>query len=283
MIHRIKKYAAPLAEMGTFPLRSSHLYLHSAAVQVTEKVRFGSNARQYLLYFHPAEGVPLRSKWVIFFHGGGWHLGRPAMFPHIIDFFAGRGYALILPAYRLCPRYAFPDMLEDVQATLEATMALMRRDAGSEQSLIVGGMSAGATLAAHLSFDAALWQRAHCDQKLVHGFLSCGGPLDLEQMPDTFVVRRFAGGRAGSDAFRAANPFSLIKHQPDFTPTAFFIHGTNDRIVPYSSARSFYEQYAQYAPAHWLGLKGGQHIDAIRWIDDDVTTGQRLEKWIEES
>lgn len=281
MIHRLKKYIVPLGELSAFPFRSGRLYMHHAAVRITERIQYGPHSRQYLLYFQPAADIPLQNKWVVFFHGGGWHLGWPGMFPHLIDFFAGNGYHLLLPAYRLCPRFAFPAMRADVQAVLETALRLMRRDTGQGRPLIAGGMSAGATLAAHLAFDDTIWKSAGHDQRLLAGFLSCGGPLDLNHMPDTFVVRRFAGGRPGTSAFQAANPVHLIEDLPAVCPPAFFVHGTHDRIVPYRSARNFCERYAACGPVQWHRLEGGEHIDAIRWIDDDKETGAELLEWLD--
>jgi acetyl esterase/lipase len=280
MLNTLKKYAPPLFELSGFPLRSGPMYMREAIVPLAADVRFGRHRRQYLLHYRPLPGVLPRPEWVMFFHGGGWHVGRPAMFPQIIDYFVSQGYHVVLPAYRLCPGYTFPDMRTDISAALATTLDLMEQETGRQQPIIVGGMSAGATLAAHLVFDTAAFRTYNNGVEAdFAGFMSCGGPLDLLQMPDTFVVRHFTGGPYNSPAFHAANPIRLLT--PDTRPIpAFFLHGTKDTIVPMKSNYSFYDKYRQIAPVWWHTLEGGVHIDSIRWINDDVETGEHLRQWL---
>lgn len=153
MIERIKKYTIPLTEISTIPGRVRDMYWRDPIVSVQHRIAFGTDRRQYLLYFEPLPNTTRKNTWIVFYHGGGWYLGRPAMFPQIIDFFVRLGYPVVLPAYRLCPKYNFTHMREDLNAALKTTLQLMEETTGAPQKMVIGGMSAGANLAAHLAFN----------------------------------------------------------------------------------------------------------------------------------
>jgi acetyl esterase/lipase len=281
-IQRLKKYLIPLGELSAVPLHFGPMYLHRSTVPLTRRVTFGPHSRQYLLYFHPPAGASVRKQWVMFFHGGGWYAGAPGMFSHIIDFFTGAGYPLVLPAYRLCPRFGFRDMREDIGRALLETQRLIREVCGSEQGkIVVGGMSAGANLAAHLVFNTGALRDLGIEDYPFSGFLSCGGPLDLHGMPDTFIVRTFTGSKRGAAAFQTANPFELISPESPRL-SALFISGNRDTIVPMRAHQSFYEAYkAHTGCGRWLELDGKHHIDTIRWIHDDTPTAHEVLKWMD--
>jgi acetyl esterase/lipase len=279
IIERIKKYTIPLAELSTIPGRVRDMYWREPVVSVQHRVAFGADRRQYLLYFEPPAHIPRKDKWLMFYHGGGWYLGRPAMFPQVIDFFVNLGYPVVLPAYRLCPKYNFTHMREDLNGALKTTLRLMEETTEGPQKIVIGGMSAGANLAAHLVFNTEILKEMEVDYPFA-GFLSCGGPLDLNFLPDTFIVRTFTGGKYGSQAFRQANPVELLSSDSPVLP-ALFISGTNDTIVPPRANYSFYQKYASVAPAVWHELPDQQHLDAIRWIHDDNDTASKIRDWLE--
>lgn len=269
----------PLAlakQIAAVPFHFVHHQWKHEAVSKPEKHRFGAHSRQYLMFWMPPKDVPEQDSIVVFYHGGGWRLGWPDQFPTVADWFLRRGYPVVMPAYRLLPRYNFPDMREDLNLALSKLLELMEINGLSQKKLLIAGMSAGATLAAHLVFDRHELAKFGKTPEHFSGFLSFGGPLDLNQMPNVAQVRNFVGGTFGSEAFRRANPFSLLT-QDEYLP-ALFVHGTDDAIVPFESSAHFYRAYR--GPKVLSPIPNGSHLDSLRFALDDLETAATVEQWL---
>lgn len=224
----------------------------------------------------PPKGAPEQHSVVVFYHGGGWRVGWPNQFPTVADWFLRRGFPVAMPAYRLLPRYAYPAMREDLNLALQKILELMETNGLSRKKLLVGGMSAGANLAAHLVFNRNELADFCMTPNYFSGFLSFAGPLDLEQLPDVAQLRGFAGGPLGSEPFRAANPMTWLtdyEHLP-----ILLVHGTNDAIVPFSSSESFFEKYP--GPKNLHPLPGASHLDSLGFALHDHATASVVEQWV---
>ncbi len=251
-----------------------HQWKHDA-ISKPEKHRFGTHWRQYLIFWMPPPAVPEQHSVVVFYHGGGWRLGWPDQFPTVADWFLRRGFPVVMPAYRLLPRFAHPAMREDLNLALGKILELMDANGLNQKKLLIAGMSAGATLAAHLAFNRDELASFGLTQNDLSGFLSCGGPLDLEKMPKVQPVLGYAGGQ-GSEPFRAANPITWLR-ESEHLPV-LLIHGTDDAIVPISSSVSFFEKYSGPKTLH--PIAGGSHLDSLGFALNDRATEKMLEKWI---
>lgn len=210
------------------------------------------------------------------YHGGGWRVGWPGLHPTLAEFFLREGFPVVMPAYRLAPFAWHQQMREDLNLALAKTLSLLKEKDLEDKKLLVGGMSAGGTLAAHLVFDKAELKKMGLDQNLFSGFLSIAGPLDLDQMPDFRAVRHYAGGKPGSAAFKAANPIQHLVG--DEKTSALLMHGTTDAIVPFACSQSFFEKYAGHKALH--SMLGKTHLDSIRFATDDVDAATLLRKWL---
>lgn len=278
--HIAQNYPIPMLwELGTLPLNAAGMYLQRSQFGTAEREKFGKHNRQYLLYYLPPEPIGRKTTWIVFYHGGGWHFGQPGMLPRLADFFLQLGYPIVMPAYRLSPRYQFGHMREDLNLALLKIFDIMQDVAGHRENIVVAGTSAGANLAAHLMFDNNVHRDLGVNSNLFKGFMSNAGPLDLRHLPDTFPLRAFTGGKHLSPAFEAANPINLIAENRSLPP-ALFIHGTSDWIVPYQSSFSFYETYQKHGDTAMITLPGKMHLDSIRWIHDDAPTAGRVRHWL---
>lgn len=247
------------------------------SVGVVEKHQFGPHPRQYLLLWMPPGDVLLQQHIVVFYHGGGWRLGWPDQFPTLADWFLTRGYPVIMPGYRLRPRFSFPEMREDLALTLQKIMALREERAAFEGcKLLIGGMSAGGTLAAHMLFNRSTLAEEIMQRGLFSGFISLAGPLDLDKLPNVAPLRGFAGGPHGSAPFKAANPITHLNGQEQLP--MILVHGTDDAIVPYLSSVSFFERYQ--GPKTFHTVEGGSHLDALNFALDDLQASNALELWL---
>lgn len=224
----------------------------------------------------PPLGAPERESVVVFYHGGGWRLGWPDQFPTVADWFLQRGFPIVMPAYRLLPRFAYPDMREDLNLALSKTLEWMETKGLRHKKLLSAGMSAGATLAAHLAFNRDELADFCMSPNYFSGFLSFGGPLDLAQLPNVPQVRGFVRGQFGSEAFQVANPLHWLT-ESDHLPV-MLVHGTDDAIVPFASSVSFFERYS--GPKNLWAIEGGSHLDSLGFALSDLPTAAAVEKWL---
>ncbi len=263
-------------QIAAVPFHFVHHQWKHEAVSKPEKHKFGTHSRQYLMFWLPPKGVPERNSVVVFYHGGGWRLGWPDQFPTVADWFLRRGYPVVMPAYRLLPRYHFPNMREDLNLAMGKILELMDIHGLAQKKLLIAGMSAGATLAAHLIFNRLELVQFSKTSASFSGFLSFGGPLDLSQMPNVAQVRNFAGGTFNSEAFKKANPMTWLEKEERIP--ALFVHGTDDAIVPFASSAHFYQAYLGPKTLH--PIPDGSHLDSLRFALDDWQTAEVVEQWL---
>jgi acetyl esterase/lipase len=270
-------YTLALAsQLAEIPLQLAHHLRASRPLARPEKHCFGSGWRQYLLMWLPPEEIPQKNSVIMLYHGGGWRVGWPGLHPTIAEFFLREGFPVVMPAYRLVPFASHKQMREDLNLALDLTLNLLKEKNLEEKKLLAGGMSAGATLAAHLVFDKAALEKSGIGQELFSGFLSFAGPLDIDKMPDFRALRQYAGGQPGSAAFGAANPVQHLSG--DEKIPALLMHGTTDAIVPFACSQSFFEKYAGQKMMH--PLPGKSHLDSIRFATDDTAAATVLRKWL---
>ncbi len=224
----------------------------------------------------PPKGTPTKNSVVVFYHGGGWRLGWPDQFPTVADWFLRRGFPVVMPAYRLLPRYAFPEMREDLSLAFGKTLEILKAKGLDSLKILPSGMSAGATLAAHLAFDPQILQAFAPVEERFSGFLSFGGPLDLLEMPDVGQLRSFVRGAFGSPAFESANPISQLQGSEKYP--VLLVHGTADAIVPFESSVSFFEKYP--GPKSLHPIKGGSHLDSLGFALHDLEASEVVEQWL---
>ncbi|HWI58795.1 MAG TPA: alpha/beta hydrolase, partial [Bacillota bacterium] len=85
---------------------------------------------------------------VIFFHGGGWVLGSPAVYDSITRRLARQIPALVLSVeYRLAPEHPFPAAVYDADTVLRWALQHAEEIGGDPTRIVVAGDSAGGTLA----------------------------------------------------------------------------------------------------------------------------------------
>ncbi len=276
MLRKTPYTRALIGQVAEIPAQLLHHLRRSKPLARPDKHRFGPGWRQYLLLWLPPTGVPAKNSVVMLYHGGGWRVGWPGLHPTMAEFFLREGFPVVMPAYRLSPWASHREMREDISLALQTTLRLLQERGLGHKKLLVGGMSAGATLAAHLVFDRAELAKSGLEQSLFSGFMSFAGPLDLERMPPFGAVRNYAGGRPGSGAFRTANPIHHLL--PAETLPVLLTHGTVDAIVPCACSESFFQRYPGPKILHLL--PGKTHLDSLRFATDDMETAQVLRQWL---
>jgi arylformamidase len=132
---------------------------------------YGESPRQTVdLFFPDATG---RTPLALFVHGGYWRSLDPSLFSHMAAGLNGRGIAVAVAGYDLCPQVRIAQIVDQIRA---ACLFLWRRFG---QRILVFGHSAGGHLAATTL--ATDWKRldAAAPADLVPAAYSISGLFDL--------------------------------------------------------------------------------------------------------
>lgn len=88
-------------------------------------------------------------KILVFWHGGGWIRGDKSGVAEIGEIAANAGFKVVIPNYRLAPRYTFPSAHEDSEKFI--TWLLQSDYYSADQEIVQVGASVGGTMALVLS------------------------------------------------------------------------------------------------------------------------------------
>ena len=271
-------YSDALREFFQVPGVVAKMVTNDPSLPSVERVRYGQHRRQYLLIYEPPAQVEPRDEIVFFIHGGGWKVGAPERRRPLVKLLTDLGYAVMMPAYRLTPRVAFPEMHSDI---FRAFQEALHHPFAEQRRFFIMGESAGANLGALLTFDKEAQKRYEINPESILGLISIVGVLDMEPLPDTFVVRDYSGPRGGP-MFKRANPMYLIDESVN-TPV-LALHGDKDGLVPHASPANFIQYLNQLNPG--LGkldlVRGGTHVSvATDWYLEDNEQRKRILGWME--
>ncbi len=213
-----------------------------------EKIFYGKKSRQYFLCLRGESPVP--GKYAFYFHGGAWTFGKPETFTPAALPWLQRGYTVILPSYRRPPVVGLNRIVADCREAIAAVSPPM-----PVTHLHVGGISAGAHLAALLALKPEWWQAAGWSASPQKALL-CAGPLVLGNLWPQIIFGRYQQLDPWSNLSPAAPSLQWL-----------LLHGTGDATVPYSHSVRFTEKLVQLGQsAHLLTLPNGTHLDAGRWM-----------------
>jgi acetyl esterase/lipase len=209
----------------------------SRELQVTKDIAYGSEINQTLDVYTRSD---IRSKGVIIFvHGGYWDKGDKADYRFLADSFTERGYTTVVVNYRLVPTVTFPSYVEDVALAVKWTVDNLSQYGGNanqqglETPCFLMGHSAGAHIAALVSFDKRYLQRLELPSTTIDGFIGLAGPYDfLPVAPDD--VRSIAALGA-KETYADTQPINFVDSSD---PPAFLGYTLQDRTVnPNNSIR----------------------------------------------
>jgi triacylglycerol lipase len=154
---RIREWGAVLDVRATHELYAPLLAQQErAGVDVVRDIAYGSDARQRLDVYRPAQG-PANAPVLLVFHGGGFIRGDKADRENAGLRFARAGLVTLVANYRLAPSHPWPAGAEDVVSALNWAAAHVAGHGGDRRRIWLLGESAGAT---HVA-TAALLRRFH--------------------------------------------------------------------------------------------------------------------------
>ena len=117
---------------------------HAAAAVPINRVLLPARPAPLQAHWYRPQGA---KPWLVWAHGGSWHGGSlPDWDAPCQQLAALAGVQVLSVDYRLAPAVTFPGPVDDLLWALEWVSA---QDGGNAQRVLIGGDSAGATLAAH--------------------------------------------------------------------------------------------------------------------------------------
>jgi acetyl esterase/lipase len=143
---------------------------------------------------------------LFFIHGGAWRTGDRAQYVPLGNRYAREGYVIVVPSYRLAPKYPHPAQIEDVAAAFAWTVKHVGEYGGDTNRIFVAGHSAGGHLAALLALEGDYLASYGVSTKSIRGVLALSGVYDLTDPTGQASV-------FGTDlqVRRAASPLFQIK------------------------------------------------------------------------
>ncbi len=212
---------------------------------------------------------------VIYFHGGGWVLGRKdGTLVHMLPYLA-RGMNTVSVDYRLAPQSLAPAAIEDARCALHWVYDHASEYGFDRSKLVVLGDSAGGHLALMTGmlapgdgFDNGCdrlitdWGAGPIQDVKVAAVINFFGPTDLPQLLEGPTARNFAVRWFGDepDRMEIAKRSSPLMHVHPGLPPILTIMGDKDPSVPYSQGVSLHQALDRAGvPNQMVTIAGGGH------------------------
>lgn len=212
-----------LFAVNTAARLNAHYILHKDLI-------YGIKDRQRLNVFslkNSSEPKPV----VVFFYGGSWIQGDKDMYRFMGEALSSLDMVVVIADYRLYPQVKFPEFVMDGAETLAWVKENISQYGGDPDQVFVMGHSAGAHIAALLSFDRKYLKDVGLPNDYIKGFIGLSGPYDF--LPFTSEVNKKIF--APEENYQLSQPIHFVDGKD---PRALLIHGRNDRTVGIHNSRN---------------------------------------------
>ncbi|MBC7849512.1 MAG: alpha/beta hydrolase [Chitinophagaceae bacterium] len=222
-----------------------------AQAQTLTNITYGTDARQTMDIYLPANRTENETKLLVLVHGGGWTEGDKSDFNGFISELQQRlpGYAIANINYRLVAnnQNLFPTAENDVKAAIQQLIS-KAVDYKYSKKLVLFGASAGAHL-------ALLYAYKHNNGE-VKAVGSMFGPTELVSFYNAppspgipFLLEAITGGSPGTKAniYHESSPYNYVSAQ---SPPTIIFHGGLDVVVPPSQSVKLKDKLASSGVAN---------------------------------
>lgn len=193
---------------------------------ISKDIAYGDEPIQKLDIYkakNSGENLPV----LIFFYGGGYSDGSKDTYLFLGDYFARKGYVVVIPDYSKYPQVKFPTFVEDSAKAVAWTKANISKYGGDNNKAILMGHSAGAHIAALLNYDEKYLKNVGVDSSYIKAFVGLAGPYSFT--PDEQKYKNIFGPPTNYPNMQVDN-FVDGNEAP-----ALLLYGTDDDVVaPYN-------------------------------------------------
>lgn len=201
---------------------------------------------------------------VVFFYGGSWQWGTRTDYPFVGMTLAKEGFVTVIPDYRKFPEVRFPDFVEDGAEALAWVRENIAGYGGDPERVHIMGHSAGAHIAALLTFDERYLEQAGTPG-LIQSLVGLAGPYNFTPDEQVFV-----------DIFGPEAQFPQMQ-VPTFVDgneaPVLLLHGLDDDIVGDRNTRELKQAVADAGGcAKTIYYPGVDHIEVMSsftWVFRD--------------
>jgi acetyl esterase/lipase len=215
-------------QRGFSPADLLNLWEPSGAWEQHRGLAYGRKPRQKLDVYKPRHAA--KAPVLVFFYGGSWQGGSRDLYPFVGASLAAQGIVTIVPDYSIFPPARFPMFVEDAARAVRFARESAAQWGGDPARLVLMGHSAGAYIAAMLSFDPQwLLQVGLNSQTDLAAFIGLAGPYDFLPI-ESRTLRTIFGGADRVET----QPISFVtgKEVPSLLITA-----RRDRLVSPGNSR----------------------------------------------
>ncbi len=249
--------------------------LDTGKQQTLWEIKYGSHTRNTLNIALPAnrtENTPV----VIFIHGGAWMFGDKSVHIAEVEKFAQAGIACAAINYRFASEVTgvhHPALPNDVKAAVDFIASKASLWGISANRFGLAGQSAGGHLALLTSYSLNSDGRI----KACASWAGVVNLLDEAQMAIVgapLVSKTYVGCglNSASDTLRYRETSPYFMATSTSVPT-FFLQGTQDIAVPYSSVVKMQQHIAELGVENRMKVfDGGGHL----WFGNDLETARTL-------
>lgn len=228
-----------------------------------------SGENQHMHIFTPTNMFPMPGEaekkypLLVYVPGSAWHRQNLWMGLDKARFFASKGYAVAIVAYRPSEVAPYPAQIEDVKAAIHYLLAHAEQYAIDKDRIGLWGDSSGGHTV--VSIAATAPELAKC---VVDWF----GPTDISMMnyypsamdhhgadsPEGFLLGK-VNVLENLDLAQKANPINYISEEKPLPPF-LIMHGSKDNVVPFNQSVRLYEKLRECGKeATFYRLEGGGH------------------------
>ena len=157
-------------------------------------IPYQPGSRGALDVYMPETHSDMPAPLVVFFYGGSWQSGVRETYRFVGASLASQGFVTVIPDYRVYPQVRYPEFLADAAQAVQFARKNAGRWGGDPSRLFIMGHSAGAYIAAMLTFDKRWLGSVDLDpSRDIAGLAGLAGPYDFLPVVDPVLQTIFGG------------------------------------------------------------------------------------------
>jgi acetyl esterase/lipase len=197
------------AQRSFSPADLLNLWQPNGACEEYSGLAYGKGPRQKLDVYKPRHAA--MAPVLVFFYGGSWQRGSRDFYRFVGVSLAAQGIVTVVPDYSIFPPARFPMFVEDAARAVGFTRKSAAQWGANPSRLVLMGHSAGAYIAAMLSFDPQWLGQVDIDSRTdLAGFIGLAGTISCQSRAGPCAP--FSAAPTGQK--RSRSPSSPVRKRP---------------------------------------------------------------------